>query len=168
MGGRQEAATSPLLFDPAPLPTARSPHPLSSTSRAHFPLFGASPTSFPLISPSLILAARRLFPTVHLSSSLSPGFLSPDCKCLPIPSACSATSHLAGHILCSAICSPDLQFHFINTFISFDRSASRLSSPPAVPLSFFYFLFSPCHHVRPSRNLRARLHPEVLSGPIPE
>lgn len=64
-------------------------------------------------------------------------FLSPDCKYLSIP-AWGATSYLAGHILCCSICWPDLQFHFINAFISLLHC-----------FLFFVFYLSLCLSVSP-------------------
>lgn len=112
----------------------------STAARSSLPL--SAPTRLP---PSHLVVShpRRSSPALPHSASVIltlPRFLSPHCKCLPIPSACSATSHLAGHILCSSICSPDLQFHFINTFISFDRSASRPSPSPPPSLCLFHVI----------------------------
>lgn len=101
----------------------------------------ALPTHFLLVAPlSLPYPSLALPCSASVIPTLLP-FLSPDCT-YPSTRACSATSNLAGHILCSSICWLDLQFHFINTVISF----STLFSPlfPSVSRTRSVRL---CHHL---------------------
>lgn len=74
--------------------------------------------SLSLTSCCLVLPPPWLSP--HHASVIPtlPPFLSPDCM-YPSIRVWSATSDLAGHILCASICWLDLQFHFINIVILF-------------------------------------------------
>lgn len=97
------------------------PHLLCSLIHCSFPPLCKSDfisLSFSLTSCCLVLPPPWLSP--HHASVIPtlPPFLSPDCM-YPSIRVWSATSDLAGHILCASICWLDLQFHFINIVILF-------------------------------------------------